>query len=291
MGPNAGTSVLKFPRGSDLAGSRTRWTAAQQRPNRRAQGRDPRHRPVGPATGGNRLGLCVNVPWHGSPGRCQRRPHPAGPPEGLGGESGFRCRRCHTALESVQSDFDGGFNRRSDRAGRVRRVRRPQPTPVTTSLFRSARGPWRCQPGDDRSRLVCIPGTDSGWLPQLLVPIHKRPAQGVSCRQGIPSEPHRARDDGLVGGMRALDVNVGGAQQACSPTGPASSPRTSSSTCSIWARSGGLRVIEGVFEGRSRETGEVRWTGTAADLVFGSNSQFEPSLRCTRATTATQVRG
>ena len=31
---------------------------------------------------------------------------------------------------------------------------------------------------------------------------------------------------------------------------------------------------EGVFEGRSRETGEGRWTGTAADLVFGSNSQL-----------------
>jgi catalase-peroxidase len=31
---------------------------------------------------------------------------------------------------------------------------------------------------------------------------------------------------------------------------------------------------EGVFDGRNRETGEVTWTGTAADLVFGSNSQL-----------------
>jgi catalase-peroxidase len=28
------------------------------------------------------------------------------------------------------------------------------------------------------------------------------------------------------------------------------------------------------FEGRDRATGEVRWTGTRADLVFGSNSQL-----------------
>jgi catalase-peroxidase len=31
---------------------------------------------------------------------------------------------------------------------------------------------------------------------------------------------------------------------------------------------------EGVFEGRDRGTGEVRWTGSAVDLVFGSNSQL-----------------
>jgi catalase-peroxidase len=31
---------------------------------------------------------------------------------------------------------------------------------------------------------------------------------------------------------------------------------------------------ENVFEGRDRETGDLKWTGTAVDLVFGSNSQL-----------------
>jgi catalase-peroxidase len=31
---------------------------------------------------------------------------------------------------------------------------------------------------------------------------------------------------------------------------------------------------EGVFEGLNRATGEVKWTGTRVDLVFGSNSQL-----------------
>jgi catalase-peroxidase len=31
---------------------------------------------------------------------------------------------------------------------------------------------------------------------------------------------------------------------------------------------------EGVLEGRDRATGEVKWTGTIVDLVFGSNSQL-----------------
>ena len=31
---------------------------------------------------------------------------------------------------------------------------------------------------------------------------------------------------------------------------------------------------EDVFEGRDRETGELRWTGTRVDLIFGSNSEL-----------------
>ena len=31
---------------------------------------------------------------------------------------------------------------------------------------------------------------------------------------------------------------------------------------------------EGVYEGRDRKTGEVKWTGTRVDLIFGSHSQL-----------------
>ena len=31
---------------------------------------------------------------------------------------------------------------------------------------------------------------------------------------------------------------------------------------------------EGVYEGRDRATGEIRWTATEVDLIFGSNSQL-----------------
>ena len=31
---------------------------------------------------------------------------------------------------------------------------------------------------------------------------------------------------------------------------------------------------EGVFEGRDRRKGELKWTGTRVDLVFGSNSEL-----------------
>lgn len=29
-----------------------------------------------------------------------------------------------------------------------------------------------------------------------------------------------------------------------------------------------------IYEGRDRNTGEIKWTGTRADLVFGSNSEL-----------------
>jgi catalase-peroxidase len=31
---------------------------------------------------------------------------------------------------------------------------------------------------------------------------------------------------------------------------------------------------EELFEGRERKTGKLKWTGTRADLIFGSNSQL-----------------
>ena len=42
---------------------------------------------------------------------------------------------------------------------------------------------------------------------------------------------------------------------------------------------------EDTFEGRDRGTGELKWTGSRVDLVFGSNSSSARSRRSTRATT------
>ncbi len=36
----------------------------------------------------------------------------------------------------------------------------------------------------------------------------------------------------------------------------------------------GPTSTEGVYEGRDRATGDLKWTGTRVDLVFGSNSQL-----------------
>ena len=36
----------------------------------------------------------------------------------------------------------------------------------------------------------------------------------------------------------------------------------------------GSSTAQDVFEGRDRQTGALKWTGTRADLVFGSNSEL-----------------
>jgi len=79
----------------------------------------------------------------------------------------------------------------------------------------------------------------------------------------------------LVGGLRALNANVGEA-----PHGVLTKrPQTLTNDFFVnlldmrtkWQKSA---ASAGVLEGRDRKTGERRWTATTVDLVFGSNSQL-----------------
>lgn len=78
----------------------------------------------------------------------------------------------------------------------------------------------------------------------------------------------------LIGGLRALDANHGGTKHGVFTKRPG----TLSNDFFInlldmstkWQKSS----TEGVLEGRDRKSGELKWTGTVADLVFGSNSQL-----------------
>ena len=76
----------------------------------------------------------------------------------------------------------------------------------------------------------------------------------------------------LVGGLRVLDANAGQSQQGVLTKRPGALTNDFFVNLldmnTAWAANG-----DG-FEGRDRGTGEVRWTGTAVDLVFGSNSQL-----------------
>jgi catalase-peroxidase len=79
----------------------------------------------------------------------------------------------------------------------------------------------------------------------------------------------------LVGGLRALNANVGRAQHGVFTTRPET--LTNDFFVNLldmrtrWQKSA---TSESVLEGRDRATGELRWTGTVVDLVFGSNSQL-----------------
>ena len=78
----------------------------------------------------------------------------------------------------------------------------------------------------------------------------------------------------LVGGMRALNANFGQSKHGVFT----SRPETLTNDFFVNLLDMGTKweasSTEGVFEGRDRATGKVKWTGTRVDLVFGSNSQL-----------------
>jgi catalase-peroxidase len=79
----------------------------------------------------------------------------------------------------------------------------------------------------------------------------------------------------LVAGMRALNANFGQSQHGVFTDRPET--LTNDFFVNLLDMSTEWRASvssENVYEGRDRVTGEVKWTGTAADLVFGSNSQL-----------------
>ena len=79
----------------------------------------------------------------------------------------------------------------------------------------------------------------------------------------------------LVGGMRALNANWDGSEVGILTNRPGTLSNdfyvNLLSMENQWSAADGN---EKVFEGRDRSTGEVRWTASRADLIFGSNSEL-----------------
>jgi catalase-peroxidase len=79
----------------------------------------------------------------------------------------------------------------------------------------------------------------------------------------------------LVGGLRVLNTNVGQAQHGVFTKQPEA--LTNDFFLNLLDMGTEWKAVskdEDVFEGRDRKTGELKWTGTRVDLLFGSNSQL-----------------
>jgi catalase-peroxidase len=79
----------------------------------------------------------------------------------------------------------------------------------------------------------------------------------------------------LVGGMRALDANTGGSKQGVFTDRPGTLSNdyfvNLLDMSTKWSKSS---ASAGVYEGRDRRTGDLRWTATPVDLIFGSQSEL-----------------
>ena len=78
----------------------------------------------------------------------------------------------------------------------------------------------------------------------------------------------------LVGGMRAMNSNAGGSAHGVFTDRPGTLSNdffvNLIDMSTQWTKSS----TEGVYEGRDRATGELKWTATPVDLIFGSNSEL-----------------
>ena len=79
----------------------------------------------------------------------------------------------------------------------------------------------------------------------------------------------------LVGGMRALDANTAGAAHGVFTDRPGTLSNdffvNLLSMSTQWTRSANA---EGIYEGRDRATGELKWTATPVDLAIGSHAEL-----------------
>ena len=78
----------------------------------------------------------------------------------------------------------------------------------------------------------------------------------------------------LVGGLRVLGANAGKSKHGVFTKRPETLTNdffvSLLDMSTLWQPNGS----EGVYEGRDREANEIKWTGTRADLIFGSHSQL-----------------
>jgi catalase-peroxidase len=79
----------------------------------------------------------------------------------------------------------------------------------------------------------------------------------------------------LIGGLRALDTNVGQSRYGVFTRKPETLTndffKNLLDMSTEWKATSEAKEV---YEGRDRQTGELRWTATRADLIFGSNSQL-----------------
>lgn len=181
-----------------------------------------------------------------------------------------------TALELVQSNFGGGVSIADlivlGGCAAVEKAAADAGHNISVP-FNPGRGDASQEMTEVDSFAYLEPTADG--FRNYLSPIHKRPAEELLVDKAFLLNLTAPEMTVLVGGMRALDANVGGAQHGVFTNRPGQ--LTTDFFVNLldmgteWKAS---ESSEGVFEGRYRETGKVRWTGTAADLVFGSNSQL-----------------
>ena len=148
-------------------------------------------------------------------------------------------------------------------------------TPASRSLCRSGRAaptPPRTRPTSSRSS-TCKPRADG--FRNYVRPGEKLQPETLLLDKAYLLDLSAPEMTALVGGMRALGANVGGSAHGVLTD----RPQVLTNDFFVNLLSPGTRwkaseAEENVYEISDVATGELKWTATPVDLVFGSNSQL-----------------
>ena len=129
--------------------------------------------------------------------------------------------------------------------------------------------------GADRCEFLCGARAESRRVPQLLRQgISRSPAEMLVDRANLLTltVPEMTV---LVGGMRALNANAGQSAHGVFTDRPGTLSNdffvNLLDMSTQWTKSA---KSEGIYEGRDRASGKLKWTATPVDLIFGSNSEL-----------------
>jgi catalase-peroxidase len=181
-------------------------------------------------------------------------------------------------LERIQADFNASGGKKVSLAdvivlggcAAVERAAREAGVEVTVPF-----APGRTDASQDQTdadAFAVLEPTADGFR-NYYGPGHRKPAEELLVDKAFLLDLSAPEMTVLVGGLRALDANVGNAPHGVFTDRPG----TLSTDFFVNLLDMGTEWqpgADGLFEGRDRVTGDARWTGTAADLVFGSNSQL-----------------
>ena len=190
-----------------------------------------------------------------------------------------------TTLEKIQTDFNTTQNGSGKKvsvadliilAGTAGASKPPQRRRASRPHRSLHARPYRRHPGTHRHRSLRPPRANRRRLPQLPPPRPHHPRRSPPRRPRPTPLAHRPRNDGPASeALRVLGANFRQAKEGVFT----STPGTLTNDFFVnlldmsteWKPSS---TTEGLFEAFDRETGEVKWTATRVDLIFGSNSQL-----------------
>ena len=249
---------------------------------RALKGKDPRLGSFRLPTGLDRVGVGGDLPRLRQARRGERRAHPPRAAKGLGGQpagpTGERAGSPRRRPEGVQRRAvrrQAGFARRPDRARRRAAVEQAAKNAGhdVEVPFSPGRTDATQEQTDVESFAVLEPAAD-GFRNYL------KAGCGVSAEEMLVDRAQLLTLTApemtvLVGGMRVAERQL--RTVAARRVHEAPGTLTNDFFVNLLDMGTTWKAVskaEDVFEGRDRATGELKWTGTRVDLVFGSNSQL-----------------